>query len=56
MNVETPFVAWLTDAMILPAGDPVPQDRLIHPRIEPEIVFVMRDRLQGCLLYTSRCV
>lgn len=47
MNVETPFVAWLTDAMILPAGDPVPQDRLIHPRIEPEIVFVMRDRLQG---------
>lgn len=47
MNVDTPFVAWLTDAMILPAGDPVPQDALIHPRIEPEIVFVMRERLQG---------
>ncbi|MDO5628220.1 MAG: 4-oxalocrotonate decarboxylase [Mobilicoccus sp.] len=47
MGVETPFVAWLTDAMILPAGDPVPQHTLIHPRIEPEIVFVMRDRLEG---------
>ena len=47
MGVETPFVAWLTDAMILPAGDPVPQDKLIHPRIEPELVFVMGQRLEG---------
>ena len=43
MGVDTPFVAWLTDAMVLPAGDPVPQDQLIHPRIEPELVFVMGD-------------
>lgn len=47
MGVDTPFVAWLTDAMVLPAGDPVPQDRLIHPRVEPEIVFVMGERLTG---------
>lgn len=47
MGVDTPFVAWLTDAMELPAGLPVPQDRLIHPRIEPEIVFVMGSRLEG---------
>lgn len=47
MGVKTPFVAWLTDAMVLPAGDPVPQDRLIHPRIEPELVFVMGERLEG---------
>lgn len=47
MGVDTPFVAWLTDAMILPAGDPVPQSRLIHPRIEPEIVFVMGEDLAG---------
>ena len=33
--------------MVLPAGDPVPQDTLIHPRIEPEIVFVMGERLEG---------
>ncbi len=25
-----PLVAWLTDAMVLPAGEPVPQSRLIH--------------------------
>ncbi len=47
MGVHFPFVAWLTDAMILPVGDPVPQGRLIHPRIEPEIVFVMGERLEG---------
>jgi len=47
MAVHFPFVAWLTDAMILPVGDPVPQSRLIHPRIEPEIVFLMGDRLEG---------
>ena len=47
MGVHVPFVAWLTDAMLLPTGDPVPQTRLIHPRLEPEIVFLMGDRLQG---------
>ena len=47
MGVHVPLVAWLTDAMVLPAGVPVPQDRLIHPRVEPELVFVMAERLQG---------
>lgn len=47
MGVSTPFVAWLTDAMIMPIGDPVPQEKLIHPRVEPEIVFVMGSRLEG---------
>lgn len=47
MNVASPLVAWLTDAMILPAGEPVPQQTLIHPRVEPEIVFVMKHRLAG---------
>jgi 2-oxo-3-hexenedioate decarboxylase len=47
MGVHFPFVAWLTDAMVLPAGDPVPQSRLIHPRVEPEIVFLMGSRLAG---------
>jgi 2-oxo-3-hexenedioate decarboxylase len=47
MGVDTPLVAWLTDAMALEPGQPVPQDALIHPRIEPEIVFVMKDRLEG---------
>jgi 2-oxo-3-hexenedioate decarboxylase len=33
--------------MILPTGEPVPQAALIHPRVEPEIVFVMKERLEG---------
>lgn len=47
MGVHFPFVAWLTDGMILPVGDPVPQGKLIHPRIEPEIVFIMGEGLSG---------
>lgn len=47
MGIDTPLVAWLTDAMALGVGDPVPQHALIHPRIEPEIVLVMKERLEG---------
>ncbi|HTY28787.1 MAG TPA: fumarylacetoacetate hydrolase family protein [Mycobacterium sp.] len=47
MGIDVPLVAWLTDAMTLPAGAPMPRDSLIHPRAEPEIVFVMADRLTG---------
>jgi 2-oxo-3-hexenedioate decarboxylase len=47
MGIASPLTAWLTDAMVLPAGAPVPQDELIHPRAEPEIVFVMGRRLAG---------
>jgi len=47
MGIGSPLVAWLTDAMVLPAGTPVPRERLIHPRAEPEIVFVMGSRLAG---------
>jgi 2-oxo-3-hexenedioate decarboxylase len=45
MGIDAPLLAWLTDAMVLPTGVPVP--RLIHPRAEPELVFVLRDRLTG---------
>ena len=47
MGIAVPLTAWLTDAMLLPAGEPVPQSTLIHPRIEPEIVFVMAEGLSG---------
>lgn len=47
MGVDEPIVAWLTSDMVLPAGEPVPQDRLIHPRIEPEIAFVLAHDLEG---------
>lgn len=47
MGIDSPLTAWLTDAMILPAGEPVPMGDLIHPRIEPEIVFVLARDLTG---------
>ena len=45
MGITSPLLAWLTDAMVLPAGVPVPS--LIHPRAEPELVFVLGRRLAG---------
>ncbi|WP_328612783.1 fumarylacetoacetate hydrolase family protein [Amycolatopsis sp. NBC_00355] len=45
MGIDAPLLAWLTDAMVLPAGVPVPS--LIHPRAEPELVFVLGRRLSG---------
>jgi len=47
MNVHAPLTGWLTDAMVLEPGQPVPQDQLIHPRAEPEIVFVLGEPLEG---------
>lgn len=47
MGVDVPSVAWLTDAMALPAGLAVPRAELIHPRAEPEIAFIMGERLAG---------
>jgi 2-oxo-3-hexenedioate decarboxylase len=47
MGIDNPALGWLTDAMVLPAGHPVPRAQLIHPRAEPEIVFVLGRRLAG---------
>lgn len=46
MGIDVPIVARLTDAMLLAPGEPV-GDGLIHPRAEPEIVFVLDRRLEG---------
>lgn len=46
MGIDRPILAWLTDAMVLAAGDPIGSG-LIHPRAEPEIVFVLAHRLAG---------
>lgn len=47
MGIDSPLTAVLTDAYVLPADQPVPLDRLIHPRAEPEIVFVLGRPLRG---------
>lgn len=40
MGVDRPNYGWLTDAMVL-AEPTVPLDRLIHPKVEPEIAFLL---------------
>ncbi len=47
MGISSPLTAVLLESYVLPADVPVPLDRLIQPRVEPEIVFVMGKRLQG---------
>nr|WP_211226956.1 fumarylacetoacetate hydrolase family protein [Amycolatopsis benzoatilytica] len=47
VGVDNPSTAWLTDRMVLPAGAPVPRGRLVQPRAEPEIAFVLGARLAG---------
>ncbi|MFT4229842.1 MAG: fumarylacetoacetate hydrolase family protein [Microbacterium sp.] len=47
MGIASPLTGFLTHAMALPAGAPIPLDELIHPRVEPEIVFVLGERLAG---------
>jgi 2-oxopent-4-enoate/cis-2-oxohex-4-enoate hydratase len=46
MGVDHPNYGWLTDAMLV-AGEEVDLDRLIHPKAEPEIAFVLDRELAG---------
>src|SRR5579864_3293527 len=46
MGIDRPLLGWLTDAMVLAAGDPIGSG-LIHPRVEPEIVLVLAHKLMG---------
>ena len=41
MNVDAPLYGWVTDRMLLPYGEPVDLSRFIHPRVEPEIAFLL---------------
>jgi 2-oxo-3-hexenedioate decarboxylase len=47
MGVHEPIYASLTDRMLLPAESALPLAELIHPRVEPEVVFVIGDDLAG---------
>lgn len=56
MGIDAPLTAWLTDAMTLPAGAPAPLAELIHPRVEPEIVFVLGEDLKGPGITAARAM
>lgn len=48
LDVHQPDFGWLTDAMLAPAGaDVAIGDRLIQPRAEMEIAFVLKRDLRG---------
>jgi 2-oxo-3-hexenedioate decarboxylase len=41
MKVDSPLYGWVTSAMLAPYGEPVDLAKLIHPRVEPEIAFLL---------------
>lgn len=47
MNVDSPIMAWLTDAMVLPSDEPASMSQFIHPRVEPELVVTLKQDLTG---------
>ncbi len=47
MGVTEPVYGWVPASSVLAAGQPVPLGELIHPRCEPELVFVLADDLAG---------
>ena len=47
MQVDEPLYGWLTSSMALEPGNAVPMERLIHPRIEPEIGFLTSRELSA---------
>jgi 2-oxo-3-hexenedioate decarboxylase len=53
MGVDEPLSGWLTDAMVLEPGAPVPLDALIQPRVEPEIAFLLARSLEGPATVTT---
>jgi 2-oxo-3-hexenedioate decarboxylase len=41
MNVDAPLYGFVTSGMIAPFGEPLDLVSLIHPRVEPEIAFLL---------------
>jgi 2-oxo-3-hexenedioate decarboxylase len=53
MGVHEPLYGWLTSGMIHPHGEPLPLGELIHPRVEPEIAFLIGKSLTAPATITS---
>lgn len=47
MGVETPVFGFLVDGFSVPEGAEVKVRELIHPKVEPEIAFVLKRALKG---------
>lgn len=47
MNLDSPLYGELTDKMLIPSHKKISLTSLIHPKIEPEIAFLMAEDLEG---------
>ncbi len=47
MGVTDPVFGFLVDEFAVPASGKLERRRLIHPKVEPEIAFVLKRQLQG---------
>ncbi|MDE2159818.1 MAG: 2-oxo-3-hexenedioate decarboxylase, partial [Burkholderiales bacterium] len=47
MGVDTPVFGFLVDSFCVPEGAEVKIKELIHPKVEPEIAFVLKHALRG---------
>jgi 2-oxo-3-hexenedioate decarboxylase len=47
MGVDTPVFGFLVDAFSVPEGAELKVKELIHPKVEPEIAFVLKRALRG---------
>ena len=47
LDVHQPDFGWLLSGMVCPEGEAIPMDRLIQPRAEGEIAFVLKRDLRG---------
>ena len=46
LGINEPVYGRLTSGMVVPYGEPVRLDQLIHPRAEPEIAFLIGKRIE----------
>ena len=46
LGINEPVYGRLTSSMVVPYGEPVRLDELIHPRAEPEIAFLIGERIE----------
>lgn len=47
LGIHEPLYGWLTSGMLALPGEPLPLDRLIAPRAEPEIAFLIGTGLEA---------
>ena len=53
MGVAAPVYGWVTQSMLAPFGEALELERFIHPRVEPEIAFLLAEDLEPPATVTS---